>query len=132
MSQENVELVRRSYDLVSRGDLAGLTGIIGPEFELHENVLVPDAAVYHGPEGLKKWLEASFEAFADFRFEPERFIERGDWVLVPVHAYGRGKASGAPFEARYVTAFRFQLGKAVFAASYEDLPEALEAAGLKE
>jgi hypothetical protein len=55
-----------------------LIGIIGPEFELHENVLAPDAAVYHGPEGLKKWLEASLEAFADFRFEPERFIERGD------------------------------------------------------
>ena len=31
----------------------------------------------HGPEGPKKWLEAGLEAFSDFRFEPERFIERG-------------------------------------------------------
>src|SRR6476619_2253473 len=114
MSQENVEIVLRAYDLVTRGDVAEMVEIIGPQFELRENVLAPDAAVYHGPEGLKKWLDASLEAFSDFRFEPERFIERGEWVFVPVQAHGRGKGSGAPFEARYVTAFRIQLGKAVF------------------
>jgi ketosteroid isomerase-like protein len=132
MSQENVELVRHCYDLVGRGDLAGLVDLIGPEFELHENVLAPDAAVYRGPEGLRKWLEASQEAFADFRFEAERFIERGDWVFAPVRAYGRGKGSGAPFTALYVTDFRLRLGKFVFAASHGDLPEALDAAGLSE
>jgi len=132
MSQENVELVRRGYELVSRADLPGLLGMIGPEFELHENVLAPDAAVYHGPEGIVKWFEVSFEAFRDFRFEPERFIESGDWVIAPVRAYGRGRESGAEFTARYVTVFRVQLGKVVFVASYADLPEALAAAGLPE
>jgi hypothetical protein len=42
---------------------------------LHENVLAPDAAVYHGTDGLKKWFEASFEAFPDFSFEPRQFIK---------------------------------------------------------
>ena len=132
MSQENVEVVREMMAAAQRGDFAGLVEIIGPEFELHENVLAPDAAVYHGPEGLKKWLEAGLEAFSDFRFEPERFIEQGDWVFALVHAHGRGRGSGAPFDRRYVTAFKFHLGKIVFAASYEDLPEALEAVGLSE
>jgi ketosteroid isomerase-like protein len=132
MSEEKVEIVRRTYDLVARGDIAGMVEIIGPQFELRENVLAPDAAVYHGPEGLKKWLDASREAFGDFRFEPERFIERGNWIFVPVHSYGRGKESGAPFDARYVTAFKVELGKVVFAASYQDLPAALEAVGLTE
>jgi ketosteroid isomerase-like protein len=132
MSQENVELVRRVYDLVSRGDIAGLVEIISPQFELHENVLAPDAAVYHGAEGLETWLDASREAFSDFRFEPERFVERGDWIFAAVHSYGRGKGSGAPFDARYVTAFKIELGEVVFAASYEDLSEALRAVGLEE
>jgi ketosteroid isomerase-like protein len=132
MSQENVEIVRRAYDLVTRGDIAGMVDIISPQFELRENVLAPDAAVYHGREGLKKWLDASLEAFGDFRFAPERFIERGDWIFVPVHSYGRGKASGAPFDARYVTAFKVELGKVVLAASYQDLSAALKAAGLGE
>jgi ketosteroid isomerase-like protein len=132
MSEENLEVVRRCYGLVSRGDIAGLGEIMGPQFELHENVLAPDAAVYHGPEGLKKWLDVSREAFSDFRFEPERFIERGDWIFVPVHSYGRGKGSGAPFDARYVTAFKVERGKVVFAASYEDLSEALKAVGLED
>jgi ketosteroid isomerase-like protein len=127
-----VELVRRGYDLVARGDLTALAELIGPRFELHENVLAPDAAVYQGREGLKAWLKASQEAFSDFRFDAERFIERGDWVFAPVRAQGRGRASGAPFAARYVTAFKLQHGRFVFAASYEDLPTALNAAGLSE
>jgi len=130
MSQENVEIVRRAYELVARGDIAGMVEMVSPQLELRENVLVPDAAVYHGPEGLKKWLDASLEAFGDFRFEPERFIQRGDWVFVAVHSYGRGKTSGAPFDARYVTAFRVELGKVAFAASYQDLSAALQAVGL--
>ena len=132
MSQENVEPVQRGFELVSQGDVAGLLDIIAPDFELHENVLAPDAAVYHGTDGLKKWFEASFEPFSDFRFEPKQFIERGDWVFASVHTFGRGRASGAPFEARYVTAFRFRSGKVVFVGSFEDLPTALEAAGLSE
>jgi ketosteroid isomerase-like protein len=132
MPEENMEIVRRAYDLVTRGDIAGMVEIIGPKFELRENVLAPDAAVYHGPEGLKKWLDASREAFGDFRFEPERFIERGGWIFVPVHSYGRGKGSGAPFDARYVTAFKVELGKVVFAASYQDLSAALDAVELAD
>jgi ketosteroid isomerase-like protein len=131
VSQENVEVARRAFSLVSRGDLESLSDLIGPEFEVRENVLAPDAAVYYGPDGLKKWLEAALEAFGEFQFEPERFIERGDWVFVPVRAHGRGKESGAPFTARYVSAFKFRLGKAVLTASYGDLSEAFAAAGLK-
>jgi uncharacterized protein len=132
MSQENVEIAKRGFELVSRGDIPALLDVIAPDFELHENVLAPDAAVYHGTDGLKKWFEASFEAFSDFSFEPRQFIEQGDWVFAPVHARGRGSASGAPFEARYVTAFRFRSGKVVFVGSFEDLPTALEAVGLSE
>jgi len=132
VSQENLEIVRRLYDLVRRGDVAGLVEIISPQFELHENVLAPDAAVYHGPDGLKKWLDAGSEAFSDFRFEPERFVERGDWIFAPVHSYGRGKGSGAPFDARYITAFKVEHGKVAFAASYEALSDALKAVGLEE
>jgi ketosteroid isomerase-like protein len=132
VSQENVNLVRHCYELLRRGDTIALVDLVGPEFELHENVLALDSAVYHGPDGLRKWLEVSREAFGEFRFEPERFIESGDWIFAPVHAYGRGRGSGAPFTAKYVTGFKLALGKIVFAASYQELPDALEAAGLSE
>jgi ketosteroid isomerase-like protein len=132
MAEENVELVRRVYELVRQGDIAGLLNIIDPGFELHENVLALEAGVYFGEEGLRKWQGATLEAFTNFRFEPERFIERGDWVFVPVHASGRGRGSGTPFTARYVTAFKFRSGRMIFAASYEDLAVALKAAGLSE
>src|SRR3954471_11088364 len=130
MSQENVETARRALHLVERGDIDQFAGMIGPGFELRENVLAPDAAVYDGADGLRKWLDAAREAFGEFQFGPERFIDRGDWVFASVHAHGKGRESGAPFTARYVTAMKLRLGKLVFAASYKDLSEAFEAAGL--
>jgi len=71
MSEENVEIVRRGYEVVSRGDIDALVDVIGPGFELHENVLAPDDAVCRGPDGLAKWLEAAVEAFVDFHFDAE-------------------------------------------------------------
>jgi ketosteroid isomerase-like protein len=132
MSQENVQIVRRALDLLGRGDIAALLDLAAPEFELDENVLAPDAAVYHGRDGLRRWFEVSQEAFMDFRFETERFVESGEWVFAFVHVHGRGRGSGAPFTASYVTALRIRHGKVVVAASYSDLSEALEAVGLSE
>jgi hypothetical protein len=54
VSQENVEVACRAFSLVSRGDLESLSDLIGPGFEVRENVLAPDAAVYYGPDRLKK------------------------------------------------------------------------------
>jgi ketosteroid isomerase-like protein len=130
MSQENVEATRRAFESVRLGDLAAMFDLVDKDVELHENVLAPDAAVYRGPEGIRKWYESGLEAFVDFRFEPERFIEAGQWVLVEVRAHGRGRQSGAEFSARYVSVFKWRAGKAVFIASYADLKEAFEGTGL--
>ena len=52
MSQTNINVVRHCYELLRRGDTVALVDLVGPEFELHENVLALDSAVYHGPDGL--------------------------------------------------------------------------------
>jgi len=55
MSQENVEIVRRSIDAFSRGDLDGVRETLAPEFEMHPSGRFMDTQrIYRGREG---WTE---------------------------------------------------------------------------
>jgi ketosteroid isomerase-like protein len=61
MSQENVEIVRRSYKAFERGDLEEVRNSIDPGIVIYRWEL--DAATYHGWEGLlaaiAEWAEGA-------------------------------------------------------------------------
>ena len=48
MSQENVEIVRRAYELLDSGDLAAALERLAPDLELDLSSLYPDAPVLQG------------------------------------------------------------------------------------
>ena len=55
MSQENVEVVRRSLDAFNRGDLEGVRETLAPGFEMHPSGRFMDTQrLYRGQEG---WTE---------------------------------------------------------------------------
>jgi ketosteroid isomerase-like protein len=64
MSQENVELVRRSYEAFERGDLEEARKSVDPEMVIYRWEL--DAATYHGWEGLIGALAEWAEGFDEF------------------------------------------------------------------
>jgi len=133
MSQENVELARRGYEAFTTGDPAGVVGFLDAEIEVHDFAEMPDAAVYHGPEGFLAIIANTLEEFDDFRLEAEEFSAPDDeHVLVLVRQGGRGKESGADVEARVVHLWRIRDGKAVELWLYGSREEALEALGLRE
>jgi uncharacterized protein len=132
MSQENVEIVRRGYDLFAAGDLEGLLALIAPDAE------TPDAGglgltgtatgVRRGPEGFLRAIEEVTEAFDDYRVQPEEFIDAGDAVIASVRISGRGKTSGVEQEARLVHLWFIRDGQAIRGEVYRTIEEALEAA----
>jgi ketosteroid isomerase-like protein len=56
MSQENVELVQRQYEAFNRQDFEAWLDFFDPEVEFRESALTPDAATYHGHDGVRSWL----------------------------------------------------------------------------
>jgi ketosteroid isomerase-like protein len=56
MSQENVEIVRRGYEAMSRRDIAAGLELLAPDFELDMSSLYPDAPVLRGPDELLRWV----------------------------------------------------------------------------
>jgi len=67
MSQENVELVRRNYEVINAIDRTGpgfvdpeevapdLWARLAPDVEFHERSELPDAKVYRGPQEAKEF-----------------------------------------------------------------------------
>ena len=134
MSQENLELVQRGYELFSRGDIRAIhesiDEICQPDVELRAGRHI-DSGPAQGREALKDWYSQLLGAF-DFKWEPEEFIDTGDAVVVIVRQVGRGKASGAEATNRIVHVFGFRQGKVTYIEAYGTKDKALEAVGLRE
>ena len=98
MSEENLEVVRRMLEALTRGDVEGAieTADTPPEFEfVPSGVLIPDlASVQRGPEAFRRINEWFWGEFDDPHVEVHELIDAGDVVFSSVTASGRGKQSG--------------------------------------
>src|SRR5215212_6750568 len=111
MSSENVEIARRAYEAFNAGDISGWLTLYSPDAELHDLPVLPGAAVYRAPPELQTWAEQMIETAEDLRFEPQRVIDAGQFVLVHVRGTGKGRGSGAPGEISFFHVAEFGDGK---------------------
>jgi hypothetical protein len=132
MSEENVEIVRRGYELYAAGDLEGVTALFAPDAELADTgglgLADTAAGTRHGPKGFLRATEEVLEAFEDYRVETKDFIEAGEAVVVPVRISGRGRTSGAKLETHLAHLWVLRNGKVIRGEVYRTTDEALEAA----
>jgi ketosteroid isomerase-like protein len=132
MSEENVELVRQALDAYTRRDVEAMRALTDPAVELDWSASRGWLArVYRGVEEVLRFYAGYFEAFTEIAFEPERFIEAGDWVVVPNVAHQRGR-DGIEVSARSTLLFTVSAGKIARICLYQETHEALEAVGLEE
>jgi ketosteroid isomerase-like protein len=134
VSQENVEIVRRSFEAFSRGDFDAAFSTFGPDPEWCTAADEPDRQTHRGIDGLRRFADSLAEPWMD-RFEGvmefEGFIERGSWVVVPWRARVRGRGSGIPVDLSETYAVRVQEAKIVRVEEYRSKAQALEAVGLQ-
>jgi ketosteroid isomerase-like protein len=129
MSQENVEIARRTWEHVLLADNS--SEVVGAAFEVHDHDL-PDAGVYRGPEGVARWGDAWAEAWDDWKFETEEYIDVGDRVVVIARMWARGKGSGVTVQRHDGLVITVRNGEAVRLDYFSSKAEALEAVGLRE
>ena len=134
MSQDNVEIVRASWEAWSRGDTAALFEFYDPEVEWDmTHSYVPDMGVFHGHEGIREFFREWRQFFAEYRAVPEQFIGADENVMVRVRQGGRGRVSSVDVEMpAFWQVYRLREGRAVRVEIYRDEAEALEAVGLRE
>jgi ketosteroid isomerase-like protein len=132
MSQQNVEIVRRSLDAYRRRDVDALRTLHHPDFELDWSASRGSlAGVYRGiEEALCFWTEY-YEVFEAIVVKPDRFIETGDLVVVPNVAHLRGR-DGIEVTTRSTFVCALRNRKITRTCLYQETGQALKAVGLEE
>jgi ketosteroid isomerase-like protein len=128
MSQENVEVVRKFYEDILRGDHVAALASLAPDVIF----TVSQEGPVRGREAVRAMWERWEADWEEARPVAEEFIDAGDEVCVTVHEWGRGRGSGIEIDARFFNLVTVRSGKIVRKVEYAERSKALEAAGLRE
>ncbi len=132
MSEENVTFLRRLYDEWAHGDFRSGADLLDPSFEWHQQAEAVEPGSHRGQEGVKQLLGGIFDAWDEFRVEPESFRDAGDQVVVVARPRGKSKRAGMEVDQRFAFVWTFRGEKALRVDVYSNTEEALEAVGLQE
>ena len=131
MSQENVELARRSIDAINRCDLDAYLALVDDDVE-GVSALAPIEGEHHGHDGIRRWWDTVFDTWPDFTVEVVELRSVEDLTLGTVRLSGHGAGSDIPSEWMLWSVARWRQGKCVWWGNFRTRAEALEAAGLSE
>ena len=136
MSQQNVELVRRSLEGLNAAawNPSDEGVLLHPEGSMYPPAEWPGADVYEGHEGRAALIREWTSSFQDLRAEIERLIDDGDRVIALVRMRGTSKASGVDIDWQLgfiASDFADDDGRAREVRWYMSQEQALEAAGIE-
>jgi ketosteroid isomerase-like protein len=132
MSEETVDIVRRAIDAYNRRDFDEIRALNHHEVEVDWSASRGLAAgIYRGEDEVLAFYRDFLDTFEQIRIEPDRYLESGDFVVVPNSSYNRGR-DGIETIARSALSFEVRDGLIARIRLYQETSEALEAAGLKE
>ncbi|MDQ6811206.1 MAG: nuclear transport factor 2 family protein [Actinomycetota bacterium] len=131
MSQENAEIVRRTFDAMLRGDDEDAGRGFQEDAVWHNTSVFPDPSICVGPQAILNFWATLVETFRESQTDVEQVVEGGDAVVLSLHSVGRGNASGVPVDLRWAAAFRVNDGKISRVDVHGDWAKALEAVGLE-
>jgi ketosteroid isomerase-like protein len=132
MSQENVELVRRGHEAFRDWGEEAIFEYLHADIDLTPVEELLDAETFHGHDGVRRYFRSMRDAFGDFGWEPQEFVDLGDDVLAETRFFAAGRGSGAPVEAMVYNVWTVRQGKVVRVRGFLSRERALEAAGLRE
>jgi ketosteroid isomerase-like protein len=133
VSEQNIELLRRTVEAFKARDIDALTALFDPQAELHSVITTPGGAVYHGHNGLRRYLRDLEDAWeGEFHVEPQAYFDLGEHTLGFFVVRGRGRVSGAEVAMSNTLVTRWRDGLQVYAKFYLDREEALRDLGVSE
>jgi ketosteroid isomerase-like protein len=127
MSGDNVEVVRAIYEAFATHDEEALVSHVDPSVTVHDRPEHPEASVYEGAEGFLRFTRTDRAAFDEVSYEPQDFVVRNAYVIVPITQRGTGKGSAVGIEESIVNVWKLRDGRCVELRIYSTMDEALSA-----
>jgi ketosteroid isomerase-like protein len=132
MSQENVEIVRRSIEAFNRGDAEAIAELCEDELEF-VSFLTSVEGTYRSKDSGEAYFSRMRETWREWRIEDAEIFEADDEHLASIfRLVGVGKRSGARVEHPMGMTYRLRNQRIWRIRGYLDPREALKAAGLSE
>jgi ketosteroid isomerase-like protein len=130
MSQKNVEIVRRAFawEVYGVGDRAEAEEFFHPDVVMNP----VDQGAFYGRDAMRDDMERWASAFGELTVTVEEIIDAGDQVVVVAHHRGRGRKSGVQVDTRFYEVYTLREGKVSRVDEFNEMAEALEAAGLSQ
>jgi ketosteroid isomerase-like protein len=95
MSQENVEVVQRAYEALTRGDAEVLRDLVPPDFTVDFSRRLVDPFVFSRRDEMLAFFTGqareSWESWPTY--EPQELIDAGDFVVARIRTRARGSRS---------------------------------------
>lgn len=128
VSEPNVEVVRRMFDLFAEGGIEPSLDVIDPDVVIEippELSAEPD--VYHGHDGVRRYFDGFEGMISELRYEPLELTPVGDAVVAHVRLTGRGASSGLDVGLEPYVVHELAGGRIVRIRPYADRESALAA-----
>src|SRR2546421_1623966 len=107
MSQDNVEIVRRSIEAFQRRQVDWCIELWDLEGEwIPAMAGAVEGKVYRGHAGLRRYFDDFFESFSEVRLDELEFIDLGNRVLALYRLRVRGHDSGVAADQAGATIFQ--------------------------
>jgi ketosteroid isomerase-like protein len=133
MSQENVEIVRRQFELWSEGKLDEMMSSFDADVVVEAPEGWPEGAVTRGADAWRQQAQRLRDTWNEARAEVEEIRPAGnDRVIAQIRYVTSGSDPGISFDTPMAAIFLLEDGKVVWARYFWELAEALEAAGQSE
>jgi len=131
MSTET-EALERFFAAINRDDMQAITRDFDPQIVRIEPEGFPTAGTYRGISEVQEHVTKGRGTWEEGTCEPEKFLVRGEKVVVYLYAWVRLKGSTDWTGGRFADGFVFRNGKIIQYLSFGEREEALKWAGIDD
>jgi ketosteroid isomerase-like protein len=128
--ERNLEVVRKGYEAMQRGDIDALLLDCEDDVEFEALISQVEGESFRGHDGLRSFFQNFRQAWDLWMPMPEEFSAEGDLVFVTGTTRVRGKGSGVEMDFPWSQVFRLRDGKVSWAKIYSERDGARRESGL--
>ena len=127
-----IDALQQFFAAVNRNDMEAVTRDFDPGIVRIELEGLPTAGTYRGIAAVRENVRAGRGTWAEGRCEPERFLMRGEKVVVYLHARVRLKDATDWTGGRFADGFVFRDGRITEYHTFAERTQALAWAGIED
>ena len=131
MSQENVAVVKASFEAWNTGDVDAIRRLYAEDGVI-ETDFTELGRTFEGDDPIGRWVAEQQETWGELHWDLERIFEADDMVVSFYRAKGVGRKSGIEVVRELAGVYRVRDGKIASERIYLDRANALKAVGLEE